>query len=347
MSAKIIVTRRWLACVMAAVALTACAADASIDLPKLTVDPARITVAGFSSGAYMATQTQMAWPKIFSGAGLIAGGPYGCAEGKLANALGACMQEAPAIDVDALVLRATKRADSGALGPISALAKANVYVLHGSGDQQVAASVSHAAATFYDKLRDSNPVLKDMRVTWDGDREFAHTLPVAARGDNCDKSEAPYLGHCGFDAAAAVFSHLYGKPPHAASAATGEVRSFEQQRFRADGKDAYLGDTGYVYLPKACLSGKPCGVMVVFHGCKQNVAAIGEAFVREAGFNRWGDAYQVAVLYPQTRASFVPLNPQACWDWWGYSGADYDTRQGVQQQWLMRALAALGVKSPL
>ena len=37
-------------------------------------------------------------------------------------------------------------------------------------------------------------------------------------------------------------------------------------------------------------------------------------FVRDAGFNRWADAYDVAVLYPQTRASFNPLNPQACFD---------------------------------
>lgn len=346
MSAKTLAMRRLLIALVATVAVTACAREAADGLPSLSVDPARVTVVGFSSGAYMATQTQMAWPRVFSGAALIAGGPYGCAAGKLENALGACMQEAPAIDVGALVQRATQRSDSGALGPVSALAHANVYVLHGRGDQRVATSVSHAAATFYATLRDGDPVLKAMRVTWDGERDFAHNLPLAAGGDDCHKSAPPYLGHCGFDAAAAVFSHLYGKPPHPARAATGEVHSFAQKRFRAGDKDAYLGHTGYVYVPEACLAGQACGVMVAFHGCKQNAGAIGETFVREAGFNRWADVYQVAVLYPQTRASFVPLNPQACWDWWGYSGADYDTRGGVQQQWLMRALAALGVNAP-
>ena len=83
--------------------------------------------------------------------------------------------------------------------------------------------------------------------------------------------------------------------------------------------------------------------MVALHGCKQNADAIGETFVKDAGFNRWADAYGVAVLYPQTRASFAPLNPQACWDWWGYSGTDYDTRHGVQLRWLVNAVRALGL----
>jgi hypothetical protein len=36
-------------------------------------------------------------------------------------------------------------------------------------------------------------------------------------------------------------------------------------------------------------------------------------------------------LYPQTKNStFLPLNPQGCWDWWGYADADYATRDGLQ-----------------
>jgi hypothetical protein len=49
------------------------------------------------------------------------------------------------------------------------------------------------------------------------------------------------------------------------------------------------------------------------------------------------------VVYPQTRASFMPLNPKGCWDWWGYSGADYDTRNGVQLRWLANLVDALGI----
>ncbi|MBS0556883.1 MAG: hypothetical protein JSR27_05645 [Proteobacteria bacterium] len=328
------------------VALAACTTSAAAPLPKLKIDPARVSVAGLSSGAYMATQAQMAWPEIFHGAALVAGGPYGCAGGKLEVALGACMKGEPAPDVAALVARARERVGKGELGPLDALAKARIYVLHGKDDALVAATVSRDAATFYEQLRDALPALSGMQVDFDGARAFAHNLPVADKGEDCAQSKSPFLGHCGFDAAGEIFAQLYGAAPAAATAAKGELRSFAQKDFLPDGKDAYLGDTGYAYLPAACLHGESCGLMVAFHGCKQNAAMVGEAFVRDAGFNRWADVYKVAVVYPQTRSSLAPLNPQACWDWWGYSGADYDTRHGVQQQWLLRLLRALGVAPP-
>ena len=318
------------------------AADAE-PLPRLKIDASRVAVAGLSSGAYMATQVQVAYPERFPHAALIAGGPYGCAGGKLDTALGACMKGAPVPDAPALAARARERAKSGEIGDLHALAKARVYVLHGKDDAVVAPPVAEAAVRFYEQLRDGDPALKGMQVRDDGGRAFAHNLPIAAKGDDCDKSVSPYLGHCGFDAAGEVFAQLFGKPAHAAAEAKGELRRFDQNAYKPDGADAFLAEEGYVYLPPSCLAGKPCGLLVAFHGCKQNVTAVGEAFVKDAGFNRWADVYGVAVLYPQTRASMAPLNPQACWDWWGYSGSDYDTRQGVQLRWLVRAVEALGL----
>jgi poly(3-hydroxybutyrate) depolymerase len=64
--------------------------------------------------------------------------------------------------------------------------------------------------------------------------------------------------------------------------------------------------------------------------------------VRDSGLNRWADVHDVVVLYPQTRATYMPLNPKACWDWWGYSGPDYDTRKGVQLRAIANMAAALG-----
>jgi len=322
---------------------SACAAQPAGSLPKLKLDPSRVAVAGLSSGAYMATQAQLAYPELFPNAALVAGGPYGCAGGKLEAALGSCMKGVPAPDVGALVASATKRASVGEIGPLKDLAHAHVYLLHGSADALVAPAVAEAGAHFYEQLRDNTPGLSGMQVHDDGQRAFAHNLPVAASGDDCDKSVAPYLGHCGFDAAGEIFAQMFGKPAHAAAEARGELRTFDQDALRPDGADAFMAKTGYVYLPPACLAGKSCGVVVAFHGCKQNADAVGEAFVKGAGFNRWADVYNVAVLYPQTRASFAPLNPQACWDWWGYSGADYDSRHGVQLRWLVNAVRALGL----
>ncbi|HET6804470.1 MAG TPA: PHB depolymerase family esterase [Frateuria sp.] len=318
------------------------AADAPA-LPRLKLDPTRVAVAGLSAGAYMATQAQIAYPEVFHGAALVAGGPYGCAGGQLASALGSCMKGTPAPDVDTLVARARKLSDAGSIGKLAELANARVYLLHGKDDALVAPVVAEAGARFYETLRDRVPGLKRMQVHDDGGRAFAHNLPVAGKGDDCGKSVSPFLGHCGFDAAGAIFTELFGQPTRTVAAPRGKLRTFDQNALRPGGKDAFLADEGYLYLPPSCAAGKPCGLLVALHGCKQNAQAVGEAFVRDAGFNRWADAYDVAVLYPQTRASFAPLNPQACWDWWGYSGADYDTREGVQLRWLVDAVRALGL----
>lgn len=322
---------------------TVCAKGADTSLPKLKIAPARTAVVGLSSGAYMATQAQLAYPELFPNAALVAGGPFGCAGGKLDVALGTCMKGVPTPDVAALVASARKRSATGEIGALKDLAHAHVYLLHGSADVLVAPAVAEAGAHFYEQLRDGTPGLEGMQVHDDGQRAFAHNLPVAAHGDDCDKSVTPYLGHCGFDAAGEIFTQMFGKPAHAATAARGELRRFDQDALRPGDADAFMASYGYVYLPPACLAGKPCGVVVAFHGCKQNAEAVGESFVKEAGFNRWADVYDVAVLYPQTRASFAPLNPQACWDWWGYSGADYDSRHGVQLRWLVNAVRALGL----
>ena len=43
---------------------------------------------------------------------------------------------------------------------------------------------------------------------------------------------------------------------------------------------------------------------------------------------RRAEANGVIVLYPQTTKTV--LNPNRCWDWWGYTGTDYASKLGVQ-----------------
>lgn len=306
--------------------------------PDLRIDPARVAVAGLSSGAYMATQAHLAYADRIHGAALIAGGPYGCANGDLGTALGSCMQGTPAPDAAALAARVRERAGQGRLAPLEALAGDRVLVLHGALDSTVSPGLAATTADLYRQLSDSVDVALDDR------RDFAHTLPTDSAGGACDRSEPPYLGRCGFDAAGHVFATLFGPGPAAVDTAAGELRRIDQRAYVPDGVKTQLADEGYLYLPAACAEGEACGLLVVFHGCEQNADSVGEAFVREAGFNRWADAYGVAVLYPQATASFVPLNPKACWDWWGYTGADYDTREGAQLRWLAKALKGLGLE---
>lgn len=320
---------------------SAWAADGA--LPALALDASRTTVSGLSSGAYMAHQVHVAYSDRVAGAALIAGGPYHCAQGALQTALSHCMTPfaSKGPDVAALARHAADAAKAGTIAPLSGLAGDRVLILHGKADQTVAESLSADAGALYRALTtfaDPPLVLRE-----DLARGFTHTFPTVDAGASCDTATAPYVGKCGFDAAAAIFESLYGKPARAAPAAAGgELRTFDQDALRP-GADAFLAASGYVYLPKACGDGtKTCALHIAFHGCQQNADAVGEAFVRDAGYNRWADAYDVVVLYPQARASMEPLNPKGCWDWWGYGGANYDTRDGVQLRAVAAMAAALG-----
>ena len=51
-------------------------------------------------------------------------------------------------------------------------------------------------------------------------------------------------------------------------------------------------------------------------------------FIEGSGFARWADTNRLVILFPQVEASI--LNPKACWDWWGYTGKDFLTKDAPQ-----------------
>ena len=81
-------------------------------------------------------------------------------------------------------------------------------------------------------------------------------------------------------------------------------------------------------MPSSCAQGATCRVHIAFHGCQQTDALIGDRFRTETGYDRWADTNDLIVLYPQAHRTF--LNPNACWDWWGYDDDRYATRNGRQ-----------------
>ena len=94
-----------------------------------------------------------------------------------------------------------------------------------------------------------------------------------------------------------------------------------------------MSDTGYVYIPAGCDQQQRCRVHIALHGCLQTADLIGDHYVAHAGYNEWADTNNIIVLYPQTRKStLMPLNPQACWDWFGYTNDRYATRDEISRQ---------------
>jgi poly(3-hydroxybutyrate) depolymerase len=94
---------------------------------------------------------------------------------------------------------------------------------------------------------------------------------------------------------------------------------FDQQAFAkpADG----LADEGIVYVPLACASQPGCRVHIALHGCEQSRETVGDDFIKESGYAQVADTNRFVILFPQIKANAI--NPQGCWDWWGYTDLDY------------------------
>lgn len=313
-------------------AFSANAADPQI--PKLKLQP-EITVSGLSSGGYMANQLHMAHSTQIKGAAIIAAGPYGCAQNSLSIALDHCFNKATsAPDLAIADTQMQQLASAGKIDDLKNLAGAKVWLLHGSKDTTVHAAVSDALTKQYQQL--------GATVSYVNDKPFAHHYPIAGKGGNdCAVSDAPFLGSCDFDSTGQFLTHLLGKVEQKAATTTGSLVKFNQQEVAGDVADG-MGDEGFVYIPTSCAKGESCRLHISFHGCKQNADAVGDAYPRLSGLNEYADTNHLVVLYPQTKKSaMAPFNPNACWDWWGYTNGDYATKQGLQIQAVMNMAAWL------
>jgi hypothetical protein len=291
------------------------------------IDPARISVSGVSSGAYMAGQMHIAHSSIFSGVGIIAGGPYYCAMGELARGLGPCMKGGDP-GLAQLLEYAQTAADAGKIDSLVNLKDDRAWVFHGALDVVVHSDVSAAAAALYSEL------ISEDAVTLVTDVDVVHGLATLASGLPCDSFDAPFLNNCNYDTAGEILKTLYGDL-HARRAAVGQLVTIAQPGFDS----AEMLENAYLYVPESCAQGAACGVHVAIHGCSQSSEFVGDAFAAGAGFNEWADANALLVLYPQVNSSkFAPMNPYGCWDWWGYTGEEYATRNGVQVKLIKRML---------
>jgi len=290
------------------------------------IDADRVTVSGISSGAYMAGQLHVAYSGLFSGAGLLAGGPYYCAGGSMSQALGPCVKGGD-LPIDDITASVDEFVVGGAIDDSANLRDDRVWIFHGTADDTVDQSVSHAAAEFYRRF------LPPEQLVMVSDVDVVHGMPTLSEGQPCDTFAAPFLNACDYDAAGELLKQLYG-PLNPPGDTTAELLPVSQEAFA----DAELTEQGWLYAPEDCRNGAECGLHVALHGCAQSDQYVGKAFVTGAGYNRWAETNRLLVLYPQVDSSkLAPVNPLGCWDWWGYTGSDYATKAGPQ----MAAIRAL------
>ncbi len=294
--------------------------------PAFNIDAQRITVSGVSSGAYMAGQLHVAHSALFSGAALLAGGPYRCAAGNIQKALGACISGGD-IDEPGLLEYARTAADAGQIDSLENLAHDPVWLFHAANDAVVSAEMTQAAASFYSHFTaaDSIVVVSDVAAV--------HGMPTLETGVACDTMAAPFLNACDYDAAGELLRALYGEL-QGRVAASGQLVPVTLP----DAASASMLEEALLYVPTACGTGASCGLHVALHGCNQSVEKVGDAFARGAGYNEWAESNNLLVLYPQVASSkLMPMNPLGCWDWWGYTSEDYANQNGAQ----VRAIKSL------
>lgn len=328
---------------------------APVALPGQHIDPDSVTASGISSGGYMAVQMHVAYSALVKGAGVIAAGPYGCAQtggsldANLQRALGSCMQGsyslwqrtlcfwgwascagANGVDAAASVATTRRRAERGEIDPVANLRSHRVMLLSGTSDDTVVPTVVDALNQYYREFVPAASIRYEKLAGAD------HTFPTDAyrEGNPCSIAADPYISDCRFDAAGAILKHLYGGlQPRNNGAPQGALIEFNQTEFLSAPESKSMARSGWVYVPDSCAATR-CRLHVAFHGCKQSASRVERKFVQHAGYNRWADSNALIVLYPQTIASSsAPLNPNGCWDWWGYTDAgNWDTKRGAQLQ---------------
>ncbi|WP_262269988.1 extracellular catalytic domain type 2 short-chain-length polyhydroxyalkanoate depolymerase [Microvirga yunnanensis] len=329
-------------------------------------DRTAVTVSGLSSGGFFAHQFHIAFSNLIKGAGIIAGGPYGCVENipnpwtpfwsmpldRVSAAVVACthyygeryygLRPSPPRAEDSLrIIR--EAANQGLIDNPSDLAGSRVWLFHGKSDALIPLQVMETLRRLYNALGVRGPNLQfDQNQTGSAAN---HGIPVNTfAGEskfpvrNCGQHASPFVIQCGYEAAEMLLRHLYPdgfKPASDDPHRDGTLVAFDQSEF-FDTADASvsLHGVGYLYVPNSC-SVEQCRVHVAFHGCNQNVDSVYDDFIRDAGYDRWAASNNIVVLYPQTKTSAA--NPNRCWDFWGYSGSNYYTRNGPQ----MRAIKAM------
>src|SRR4030095_6039586 len=264
-------------------------------------------------------------------AAAVAGGPYYCAQVSIWTAYYNCMTPESALPLPTtskLRAETAALAAKGRIDPTSNLASARAWLFSGTRDGTVAFEVVDGLRAFYVAYKATTVVVHD--------KAAGHGMVTVSAGNkDCAVTEPPFINACGYDAAGAILQYLLGPLAPPPASPRGRLESFDQARF--GGYAIGMDDEGYVYIPKDCETQR-CRVHVVFHGCRQGRERLKDQFVREAGYNRWADSNRIVVLYPQVIARWWWLyNPRGCWDWWGYNGAQYHTKDGAK----IRAVKAM------
>lgn len=330
------------------------------------------SISGLSSGAFMTVQLHLAHSASFAGAGIIAGGPFRCAETyrrndymtaddvRIENSLYICMnplipQTAP--DAKRLAQMAKDAFKDKLIDDWTNLADDRLYIFTGSADEVVYSDVVERTRQFYETLG-----VKSDNIRFVGDVPAGHCIVTKNPEDSAlNTNQPPYINQGSLIQSHDILHYIYRDLQPAAEHSKGELIRFEQGPFVGTDTDkSSMSEFGYVYIPSNVLAGKvqEPRVHIVLHGCKQgynyrdfvsgradiaNRPPYGNRYITTTGYNEIGESNDIIMLYPQAEGidNDAIQNPEGCWDWWGYtddvSQSPYYSRNAIQ----IRAIHAM------
>lgn len=323
-----------------------------ISLPPMGADLSQTSVSGLSSGAFMTSQYYIAFSDVMVGAGIVAGGPYYCSGSwalntKVENATTTCMNpltNSVAPNIPVLVHKAEEFSEKGTIDPLENLANDRIYMFSGQSDEVVTTRVVDTTESFYKEVG-----VPPENIFYDRSVDAGHAIITDNNDDvACELTEPPFINDCDFVQSHVILNHIYEGLNPPSLTLSGEIIEFDQSEF-IESSTTSMSDIGYLYVPAPCHAGA-CKVHVVFHGCLQGVKVIGDDYYTETGYNEIADSNEILVLYPQVEPSDGdPLNPEGCWDFWGYSSPDdpdpdFYSKNAPQLSTVNRMVQRLGEK---
>lgn len=301
-------------------------ADPNNSSKDISIDTSAITLSGLSAGGFMANQYHLSHPDQVTGVGIIAAGPFGCARNSIMTALSECVNKAP----DKYPLSISNISDQFK-NESKTLKDDKVWLLHGTLDTRIVAKVADALHHQYSQI------IQAENLKYINDKPFSHLFPTLNTGVKCDTSESPFIGNCGYDAAGELLTYIIGSLNPKANTEEvnklGQLLKFEQEKL-TDLSGTGMHKYAYAFVPTSCSessANKACRLHISFHGCNQSIDNVNDQYARNTGINEWAATNGIVVLYPQVaKSTLMPMNPQACWDWWGYSDENYGNKNGKQ-----------------
>jgi len=222
------------------------------------------------------------------------------------------------IDVGRLVALTRRYEQENKIDPISNLARHKNYIFHGTLDTTVRPAGSQKLRDFYTQIGSPN-------IFADLNRNAQHAMITDDYGNLCTYLGTPWINNCNHALAGEILKYMYGNLNGTVTPIDANLMMFNQNEFTST-----LGTRGLIYVPNNCKAQQPCKLHVVFHGCQQFFDSIGDRFAKNAGYNKWAENNNIIILYPQTKNTIMPMNPNGCFDWWGYTNANAFVKDGEQ-----------------